>query len=81
MSQQAVEGILGRLITDEEFRGDFFRDPQAACESQLTDQLTSQEVAALARIDPVVLSHLAAVLDPKIVRAVAIQRSPVRHAA
>ncbi len=72
MSQQAVEGILGRLITDEEFRGEFFRNPQATCGQQLKDLPTAQEVAALARIDPTTLSQVAALLDPKIVRAVAL---------
>jgi len=81
MSQQAVEGILGRLITDEEFRCEFFRDPQSTCDGQLKDMPTPQEVAALARLDQAALSQLAAVLDPKIVRAVAIQRASSKHAA
>lgn len=83
MSQQAVEGILGRLITDEEFRGEFFRDPNAVCESQLKDQPTPQEVEALTHLDRLLLTQLARVLDPKIVRAVAIQRDlrPATHTA
>lgn len=80
MSQQAVEGILGRLITDEEFRGEFFRDPLTVCENQIKEAPTPQEIEALLRLDPSLLTRLADVLDPKIVRAVAIERG-VRVAA
>jgi hypothetical protein len=72
MSQQAVEGILGRLITDAEFREQFFRDPYATCQNLIKDAPTIQEIAALAGLDRGVLSRLAEVLDPKIVRAIGI---------
>lgn len=72
MSQQAVEGILGRLITDKEFRDEFFRDPQATCQTMIKEAPTSQEVAALVRLDPDELKRLAAALDPKIVRAIGV---------
>lgn len=74
MSQRAVEGVLGRLITDAEFRDEFFRDPAATCQHQVKETPTPQEVDALRRIDPQVLSQLAVLLDPKIVREVSVSR-------
>ena len=74
MSQQAVESILGRLITDEEFRCQFFIDPRSACETQFRDLPTTQEVEALMSIDSDVLTQIALALDPKIVRAIAVRR-------
>lgn len=81
MSQQAVEGILGRLITDEEFRDEFFRDPQTTCQNLIKEAPTNQEVAALVRLDRSVLNRLAAVLDPKIVRAIGVELAGVDHGA
>jgi len=80
MSQQAVEGILGRLITDKEFRDQFFRDPHTTCQNLIKEIPTLQEVAALVRLDPEVLNRLAQVLDPKIVRAIAIEPSDLEPA-
>jgi hypothetical protein len=31
MSQRAVEQLLGKLLTDEEFRRRFFEDPKCTC--------------------------------------------------
>jgi hypothetical protein len=70
MSQRAVESILGRLITDEEFREEFFRAPMEAC--RLNDWgVTPAELSALIGLDPELLRGMAGSLDPKIVRAIA----------
>ncbi len=74
MSQRAVEGVLGRLVTDAEFRSQFFNEPDAVCRDDGAD-LTSAELSALVRVDPHALHSLAARLDPKIVRAVTVGRS------
>jgi len=75
MSQRAVESILGRLITDEEFRDEFFREPLEAC--RVNDWgVTPAELSALIGLDPDMLRDMAGSLDPKIVRAIATdQRS------
>lgn len=68
MSQRAVEAVLGRLITDVEFRVRFFAEPDGACrENDLG--LTPRETEALLQVSVQGLHHVAAQLDPKIVRA------------
>lgn len=49
MSQRVVETILGRLVTDEDFRRHFAEQPQGACRQVGT--LTDDELGALAGID------------------------------
>jgi len=70
MSQRAVESILGRLITDEEFREEFFREPLEACRTNDWG-VTPAELSALIGLDPALLQGMAGSLDPKIVRAIA----------
>ncbi len=68
MTQKAVEGLLGRLITDRSFRSRFFEEPQAACTEENLD-VTSRELAALLALDELRVEELTKQLDPKIVRA------------
>jgi len=68
MSQRAVEGILGRLITDSEFRRGFYADPAATCLRESLD-LTARELEALLALDPVRVQAFAKALDTRIVRA------------
>ena len=68
MSQQAVEGILGRLITDSQFRRCFYADPAAICRQESLD-LTPRELEALMELDQARLQAFAKVLDARIVRA------------
>ena len=67
MSQRDVERTLGRLLTDEDFRGDFFRDPARAC-LRLGLQLAGHEVEALLRVPRPALASLGAQLDDRICR-------------
>jgi hypothetical protein len=71
MSQRAVESVLGRLITDAEFRARFFSAPADLCrENDLP--LTPQEARAILEIDLEAVQRLAIRLDPKIIRAVSV---------
>lgn len=70
MSQRAVESVLGRLITDVDFRARFLARPAEACREN-GDVLTARETEALLRIDLGALHAIAVTLDPKIVRAAA----------
>jgi hypothetical protein len=69
MSQRCVESVLGRLITDSDFRVHFFDQPEAVCSQHQLD-LTPNELSALLKIDTAELETTAAGLDPRIVRAV-----------
>ena len=68
MSQRAVEQLLGRLITDPEFRRRFYEDAGAACNTAGL-QLTQREREALQVTDEMAVRSFAAQLDPRIVRA------------
>lgn len=68
MSQRAVEGLLGRLITDKAFRHKFYEEPVASC-AQESLEVTQRELEALLRLDELHLEQFAKRLDPKIVRA------------
>jgi hypothetical protein len=67
MSQREVERTLGRLLTDQDFRDEFFLDPLRACLT-LGIQLTSHEVEALLRAPRPVLANLGSRLDDRICR-------------
>ena len=67
MSQRAVERTLGRLVTDEGFRDQFFRDPDGACLC-IEAELTGQELEALRRIPRLALADLSARIDDRICR-------------
>ena len=68
MSQRAVERLLGRLITDAEFRRCFYEDAAAAC-AAAGHALTPRELEALQATDETAVRGFAAQLDPRIVRA------------
>jgi hypothetical protein len=76
MSQRAVETVLGRLITDAEFRDQFFAAPSEVCR-QHEIGLTPRETSALLQLSVQALHGLMSSLDPKIVRAAIV--SPVRN--
>ncbi|HVO25106.1 MAG TPA: Os1348 family NHLP clan protein [Candidatus Margulisiibacteriota bacterium] len=68
MSQRVVEHVLGKLLTDPEFRSAFMVQP-VGVSRDLGFDLTPVEIAALSHVDERALLTLAAHLDPKIVRA------------
>ena len=67
MSLKTVQLIVGRLVTDEEYRLNFLSDPIRAL-TTLRDQgveLTSAEIDALIRTDRTLWSDAAARIDPQ----------------
>lgn len=71
MTQRNVELVIGRLLTDEEFRQTFTRDPeQTLCD--LIDRgthLSGSEVAALMAIDEKLWRRVADKIDPRLQKA------------
>ncbi|MBI4516699.1 MAG: Franean1_4349 family RiPP [Deltaproteobacteria bacterium] len=68
MSQRVVERLLGRLLTDREFRHVFYEDPAATCVQQ-SFELTPSELEALARLDEARIEAFSRGLDARIIRA------------
>jgi ribosomally synthesized peptide len=68
VTQQAVERVLGKLLTDEEFRERFFVGPAEAC-WQAGLPVSLVELEALARLSRDELARFGASLDQRISRA------------
>jgi aryl-alcohol dehydrogenase-like predicted oxidoreductase len=71
MTQRSVEILIGKLLTDEELRESFQRNPQAAL-LQLRNQgleLSSLELQALSSMTPAEVGGLAEAIDPRLQRA------------
>ena len=68
MSQRLIELLIGRLITDEQFRAEFLGNPertlQGLCERGL--ELSRTEMAALINTDPELWSRTADAIDPRL---------------
>jgi hypothetical protein len=67
MTQRDVERTLGRLLTDEDFRNEFFLDPGRAC-LMLGIQLAPHEAEALLRVPRPMLTDLGDRIDDRICR-------------
>ena len=68
MAQRILEMLIGRLITDEQFRREFLNDPKGTLD-ELRDlglDLSSTESAALLNTDPSLWARTASVLDPRL---------------
>ena len=68
MSQRGVEALLGRLLTDHDFRERFYRDPAAVCVEESLD-VSVRELEALVALNQAHLATLSSHLDARIVRA------------
>ena len=71
MAQRIIEMLIGRLITDEEFRSDFLKDPEKTL-TMLSDhglELSRTEVAALVSTDPTLWGRTADAIDPRLQKA------------
>jgi hypothetical protein len=71
LAQRIIEILIGRLITDEEFREDFLRDPERTllALSERGLELSRTEVAALVNTDPTLWARTADAIDPRLQKA------------
>jgi hypothetical protein len=68
MAQRVIELVIGRLITDEEFRGEFLDNPEPTLLA-LNDRgfdLSRTEIAALLNTDFTLWARTAEALDPRL---------------
>jgi len=71
LAQRIIEMLIGRLITDEQFRSEFIRDPENTLLG-LRDrglELSRTEVAALVNTDRAVWARTADAIDPRLQKA------------
>jgi hypothetical protein len=63
--------LIGRLITDEEFRSEFLRDPEKTLTelNSLGLELSRAEVTALINTDPTLWARTADAIDPRLQKA------------
>jgi hypothetical protein len=80
MSQRSVERALGKMVTDEAFRADFFLDPWRASVIAGLD-LLAYEVEALLKVPRSLLDRLSADLDDRICRLCIVDRNPSEERA
>ena len=66
MSQENIQTIIGRAVTDVEFRNALFADPDAALGGY---DLTAEELANLRAIDFETIESFAGTLDDRISKA------------
>lgn len=68
MSQRNVEHVIGRLVTDEDFRFRFRRDPVAVIDDLIAGgtPLTALERQALLATDAAACEQLADHVDPRL---------------
>lgn len=68
MSQPNVEKVIGRLVTDEEFRRKFVDDPWVAIRELVETgcDLNASERLALSGLDPRAVNRMASSIDPSI---------------
>ena len=71
MAQRIIEMLIGRLVTDEQFRREFLADPEstlfALCDRGL--ELSRTEIAALLNTDATLWARLADGIDPRLQKA------------
>ncbi len=71
VAQRTIELLIGRLVTDEQFRTDFLGNPEttlvALCDYGL--ELSKTEIAALVATDPTLWARTADAIDPRLQKA------------
>ena len=68
LSQRSIELLIGRLVTDEEFRISFLKDPAETLGEFIESghELTAVEIQALAASSPLFWREVAERLDPRL---------------
>ena len=71
MTQRCIEIVIGRLVTDEEFRDTFLSDPHRALGELLErgTHLTHAEIAALIATESTVWERVAEQIDLRLQKA------------
>ena len=66
--QRSIEILIGKLVTDEEFRSAFHRDPKAALDEAVDSglDLSPYEIRALLAIDRTLWDRMANELDARL---------------
>ena len=71
VAQRIIETLIGRLITDEQFRREFLADPEttllALCDRGF--ELSRTEIAALLNTDATLWARTADGIDPRLQKA------------
>ena len=71
MAHRIIEILIGRLITDEQFRREFLDSPEDTlfnlCDQGL--ELSRTEISALVNTDPTLWARTANGLDPRLQKA------------
>ena len=68
MAHRVIELLIGRLITDEPFRDEFLKDPEATLRSLAEHgfELSHTELAAMLNTDPDLWVRAANAIDPRL---------------
>jgi len=71
VTQRCIEMVIGRLVTDEEFRDTFLGDPHRALGELLErgTHLTHAEIGALVATEPTLWGRVAEQIDPRLQKA------------
>jgi len=71
VTQRNIEIVIGRLLTDEEFRDTFLTDPEESLRALVERgvHLTQSEIAALTAIDSRLWLRVAGEIDPRLLKA------------
>ncbi|MEZ5286649.1 MAG: Os1348 family NHLP clan protein [Vicinamibacterales bacterium] len=75
---RSIEILIGRLVTDEDFRTAFRRDPRAALDDASAGglALNASEIRALLETDPDLWERVAAEVDARLQKASLAPRPP-----
>ena len=68
MSHRVIEALIGQLITDDRFRSDFLREPEASLMGlrERGLDISAIEIAALVATDARTWTRAADALDPRL---------------